>query len=170
MKSLKISILLTLSLLAIPLNAQDWDPMTNAKIGIVQADGKTIEVESVACTAISGVKWLVSMTYNFKIKGSKSDAAVTNPTTIRLVGINPKKIRNTNLVKLKVDGANRIWQMKASMSDFFPFSEYEVVPVKERPELIKGEDGVYTLNLPKVMAVGEYGLQISAEIWDFTVK
>ena len=40
--------LLTLSILATPLVAQDWDPMTNAKIGIVQAEGKIIDVESMA--------------------------------------------------------------------------------------------------------------------------
>lgn len=170
MKFLRPSIVLALSILAIPIQAQEWDPMTNAKIGIVQADGKTFEVESVACQPISAVKWWASMTYNFKIKGSKSDVSVSSPTTLRLVGINPKKIRNLNLVKLKVDGASRIWKMKATMSDFLPFSDYEVVSVKERPEPIKGEDGVYTLALPKAMAAGEYGLQISAEIWDFTVK
>ena len=162
--------LLTLSILATPLVAQDWDPMTNAKIGIVQAEGKIIDVESMACQPISAVKWFTSMTYNFKIKGAKADAAVTAPTSIRLVGINPKKIRNLNLVKLKSDGPTRIWKMKASMSDFSPFSDYEVVPVKERPEPVKGDDGVYTLAMPKAMPPGEYGLQISAEIWDFTVK
>lgn len=144
--------------------------MTNAKIGIVQTDGKTIEVESGACQPISAVKWFTSMTYNFKIKGPKADVVVVAPTTIRLVGINPKKARNINLVKLKVDGTNRIWQMKASTKDFTPFSEFEVVPVKERPEPVKGEDGIFTLALPKGIAPGEYGLQISAEIWDFTVK
>ena len=66
--------LLTLSILATPLVAQDWDPMTNAKIGIVQAEGKIIDVESMACQPISAVKWFTSMTYNFKIKGAKADA------------------------------------------------------------------------------------------------
>lgn len=170
MKFLGPVILLAASTLVIPAFAQEWDPMTNAKIGITQADGKTLEIESVASSPISAVKWWTSITFNFKIKGSKADVTVSNPTALRLVGINPKKIRNINLVKLKVDGTNRIWKMKASMSDFLPFPEHEVVAVKERPEPVKGEDGVYTLALPKTMAAGEYGLQISAEIWDFTVK
>jgi hypothetical protein len=168
--TLKIIFFTCLGILSTVTMADEWDSPINSKIGVVQSDGKILEVESAIVKPTSAVKWWTSMTYNFVMQGATSDVSTVAPTAIRLIGINPKKIRNINLVKFQLKDGKREWTMKATTSDFTPSPENEAYPVSSRPTPVKGEDGVYVFTFPKPLESGEYGLQISAEVWDFTVK
>jgi hypothetical protein len=176
---LRLSTLLSAAaLLAMPLAGQsivnsEAGPstlITQAPINLVDASGKSTKIDPLKIQPRSGTK-LFSYTWKYVLTGSEAETTVAAPVKILLGKVNVREVTSGyHLVKVRKEGNTRMWSMKQGSDGFYPDSDAQVYKPKDAPSPKKGEDGAYTITLPKALPAGSYLLQTASEGWEFEVK
>lgn len=148
----------------------DWVfKASNAKVTLVQKDGKRVVLDPLPIKPASGRKWFTYIAYFMALPGAKADMVVKDPVMVDLGNLNPKTLEHPfSVIRPKVEKAQRAWTMRLKNSgEFFPEDDFQVY--KDFPAAKRGEDGSFTLPFLGPLAPGEYLLYTDSECWEFLV-